>query len=86
MIIQYGSHSYKDIKAIKKNDPTAKSLIKNLMFYTTLQRDSYSQFSYVLYTKLRIPVLPHLVSMSMRFWSGIEILPCAMIDKGLIVY
>ncbi len=74
-----------DIKAIKKNDPAAKNLAEILLCYPTLHAILIHRFSHFLHTKFRIPVLPRLISVFIRIWSGIEIHPGAKIGKGFFI-
>ena len=74
-----------DIKAIKRNDPAAKNMIEVMLCYTALHAIFIHRIAHFLHTKLRIPVLPRLISVLIRFWSGIEIHPGAKIGKGFFI-
>ncbi len=74
-----------DIKAVKKNDPAARNIAEILLCYTPLHAILIHRFSHVLYTKLKIPILPRFISVLSRFWSGVEIHPGAKIGKGLFI-
>jgi serine O-acetyltransferase len=74
-----------DIKATKRNDPAAKSIVEILLCYTALHAILIHRISHFLHTKLRIPILPRFISVLSRFWSGIEIHPGARIGNGFFI-
>ena len=74
-----------DIKAIRKNDPSAKNIVEILLTYTTLHTIILHRLIHFLHCKLHIPVLPRFLSMISRFWSGVEIHPGAEIGKGFFI-
>jgi serine O-acetyltransferase len=74
-----------DIKATRKNDPAAKSMVEILLCYTALHAILVHRVSHFLHEKLRIPVLPRFISVLSRFWSGIEIHPGAKIGRGFFI-
>ncbi len=74
-----------DIRACKKNDPAAKNIIEIVLCYTTLHAITVHRISHFLHTKLKIPILPRLISVLSRFWSGVEIHPGAKIGRSFFI-
>jgi serine O-acetyltransferase len=74
----------KDIKAVKKNDPSAKNIIETLLSHAPLHAIMMYRFYHVL-NNMRIPVIPRFLSMINRFMTGIEIHPGAKIGEGFFI-
>ncbi len=74
---------FDDIRAIYRNDPSAKT-IEFLLYPCWHAIVAHRYISHPLY-KFRVPFVPRLVSQIMRFLTGIEIHPGAEIGKGLFV-
>ena len=74
-----------DIKAVKKNDPAAKNIVETLLCHTPLHTIIIHRFTHFLHEKLKIPILPRLISVISRFWSGVEIHPGAKIGSGFFI-
>ena len=74
-----------DIKAVKKNDPAAKNIVEILLCHTPLHTIIIHRIVHFLHDKFKIPVLPRLISVFSRFWSGVEIHPGAKIGKGFFI-
>ena len=74
-----------DIRAIRKNDPSAKSIIEIVLAYPTLHAIMVYRLAHFLHTKLRVPVLPRIIATLGRFWSGIEIHPGAQIGRSFFI-
>jgi serine O-acetyltransferase len=74
-----------DLKAIKRNDPAAKSYLEILLCHVPWHSIVIHRFAHFLHRRLRIPILPRMISVLSRFWSGMEIHPGAKIGKGLFV-
>lgn len=68
-----------DIKAIYRNDPSARNI--EFLLYPGFHAITIHRFCHALW-KLRIPFLPRLLSQLSRFFSGLEIHPGASIGKG----
>lgn len=73
-----------EIKNIQKKDPASKSWIEVLLCYPGLHALIIHYFSHILY-RLKIPVLPRLISHASRFLTGIEIHPGAKIGKRVLI-
>ncbi len=74
-----------DIKAIRRNDPAATNLIEILLCYTTLHAILLYRLAHFLLAYLHIPILPRMISVLARFWSGVEIHPGARIGHGFFI-
>lgn len=74
---------FSDIKVIFENDPAAKNIFEVLM-YQGLWAILFHRWAHALY-KLRIPVLPRLISQISRFLTQIEIHPGAKIGKRFFI-
>jgi serine O-acetyltransferase len=74
---------FSDIRVIFENDPAAKNIFEVLM-YQGLWAVLFHRWAYILY-KLRIPVLPRLISQISRFLTQIEIHPGAKVGKRFFI-
>ena len=73
-----------EIKATKERDPAAKNYLEILLFYPGLHAIIFHRIARVLW-KLKIPLVPRLISQIARFLTGIEIHPGAAIGKSLFI-
>lgn len=73
-----------DVKAVFKNDPAATNIVEVLLTYPGLHAITFHRFVHLLW-KLKIPVIPRLLSHINRFLTGIEIHPGAKIGKGVFI-
>jgi len=74
---------FSDIRVIFENDPAAKNIFEVLM-YQGLWAVLFHRWAHALY-RLRIPVLPRLISQFSRFLTQIEIHPGASIGKRFFI-
>jgi serine O-acetyltransferase len=74
---------FSDIKVIFENDPAAKNIFEVLM-YQGLWAILFHRWAHALY-KLRIPILPRLISQIGRFLTQIEIHPGARIGRRFFI-
>jgi serine O-acetyltransferase len=74
---------FSDIKVIFENDPAAKNIFEVLM-YQGLWAVLFHRLAYVLY-RMRIPILPRLVSQLSRLLTQIEIHPGARIGRRFFI-
>ncbi|KPJ69616.1 serine acetyltransferase [candidate division WOR-1 bacterium DG_54_3] len=74
---------FSDIRVIFENDPAAKNIFEVLM-YQGLWAVLFHRWAHALY-KLRIPVLPRLISQFARLLTQIEIHPGAKIGKRFFI-
>lgn len=73
-----------DIKAVRKNDPAARNLVETLFCHTPLQAIFLHRLAHPLY-RLGLPVIPRLISVFARFFTGVEIHPGARIGSGFFI-
>ncbi len=74
---------FSDIRVIFENDPAAKNIFEVLM-YQGLWAVLFHRWAHALH-KLRIPILPRLISQFARFLTGIEIHPGVKIGKRFFI-
>ncbi len=75
---------FKEIRAIQEKDPAATNLLEIVILYSGLHALVFHRIAHPLW-KLRIPILPRLISQTGRFLTGIEIHPGAVIGTGLFI-
>jgi serine O-acetyltransferase len=73
-----------DYKAIFEKDPAAKNFLEVILCYPGFHAILLHRFAHFLW-KLKIPVIPRLISHINRFLTGIEIHPGAKIGKGFFI-
>ncbi len=71
-----------DIKTIYRNDPAARNI--EFLLYPGLHAIIIHRFTHLLW-RLKIPLIPRLLSQISRFFTGIEIHPGARIGKGFFI-
>src|SRR5574342_607400 len=74
----------KDYRAVFERDPAARSGLEVLITYPGLHAILFHRLSHALW-KLRIPVIPRLLSHVARLLTGIEIHPAAKIGPGFFI-
>ncbi|MGE5279574.1 MAG: serine O-acetyltransferase EpsC [Deltaproteobacteria bacterium] len=74
----------KEIDAIFDRDPAARNSLEVVLLYSGLHAVVYHRLARAL-LKLRVPIVPRLVSQIARFLTGIEIHPGAQIGPGLFI-
>jgi len=73
-----------DIRAVKKNDPAAKSYADVLFNHTPLHTIITYRFMHPL-QKAGIPIIPRFLLNLVKIWSGVEIHPGARIGPGFFI-
>jgi serine O-acetyltransferase len=73
-----------DIKAVAKNDPAAANVVETLLCHTPLHAIFLHRIAHGL-SRLKIPVIPRLISVFARFLTGVEIHPGARIGPGFFI-
>lgn len=73
-----------DYKAIFEKDPAAKNFLEVILCYPGFHAILIHRFAHFLW-KMKIPVIPRLISHISRFLTGIEIHPGAKIGKGFFI-
>jgi serine O-acetyltransferase len=71
-----------DVKAIYRNDPAARNV--EFLLYPGFHAILVHRFTHLLW-RLKIPLVPRLLSQISRFFTGIEIHPGARIGKGFFI-
>jgi serine O-acetyltransferase len=74
----------RDIQAARERDPAAVSNLEVILAYPGFHARQFHRLAHGLY-KLRVPVVPRLVSHVSRFLTGIEIHPGAQIGEGFFI-
>jgi serine O-acetyltransferase len=74
-----------DLWAVKRNDPAARSVVETLLCHTPLHAIWIHRIAHWLHVRLGLPVLPRLLSVLARAWTGIEIHPGARIGRGFFI-
>ena len=74
----------RDIRAARERDPAAVGNLEVILAYPGFHARQFHRLAHTLY-KLRVPVLPRLISHFSRFLTGIEIHPGAKIGEGLFI-
>ncbi|MEK7747737.1 MAG: serine O-acetyltransferase [Nitrospirota bacterium] len=75
---------YEDIRACFERDPAARNIVEVLLTYSGLHAILIYRVSHLLW-KIRIPVLPRVLSHIGRFLTGIEIHPGATIGRSFFI-
>lgn len=83
-MIKFIKGIYDDSKNIKYKDPAAKNIFTVLLLYPGLHAVIFHRISHFLYIK-KLYFLSRLLSQIMRFLTGIEIHPGAVIGKRLFI-
>lgn len=78
---------YLDFKACFERDPAAKTplgFIEVILLYSGFHATLVHRFSHLIY-KLKVPLIPRILSQFVRFFTGIEIHPGAKIEPGFFI-
>lgn len=73
-----------DFQIIFERDPAARNWLEVVFCYPGLQALVFHRFAHLLY-KLRLPLIPRVISHGSRLLTGIEIHPGATIGKGVFI-
>ena len=73
-----------DIKVIFKRDPAARNIIEVLFMYPGLHAIILHRIAHFFW-KIKIPLIPRIISAFSRFLTGIEIHPGAKIGKRFVI-
>ncbi|MBW2543681.1 MAG: serine O-acetyltransferase [Deltaproteobacteria bacterium] len=74
-----------DLNAIVKNDPAATSRLETLLCHLPLHAVWAYRIAHFARERLRIPLLPRLLSAFARFLTGVEIHPGARIGRAFFI-
>lgn len=83
-MIKFIKGVYEDCKNVKEKDPAAKNILTVLLLYPGIHAVIVHRLSHFLYTK-KLYFLSRLLSQIMRFLTGIEIHPGAVIGRRLFI-
>lgn len=75
---------WRDVRAIQERDPAASNPVEVLLLYSGLHAIVFHRLAHFL-LKMHIPVLPRLLSQIVRFFTGIEIHPGAVLGTGILI-
>jgi len=73
-----------EINATRERDPSARNILEVILLYPGLHAIIGYRVAHFLWQK-KIPFFPRLISQTMRFFTGIEIHPGAIIGKSLFI-
>jgi serine O-acetyltransferase len=74
----------REIMAARERDPASKGYFEIALLYSGLHAIMFYRIASILF-KLKIPILPRVISQLARFLTGIEIHPGARIGRGLFI-
>lgn len=74
-----------DLNAVHANDPAATNRLETLLFHPPLHAVTLYRIAHFVHVRLRLPLLPRLLSTLARFWSGVEIHPGAQIGRAFFI-
>ncbi len=74
-----------DMQAYKHTDPAARNNLEIFLCYPGFHAVMWHRLAHFLHTKLKAKLLARIISMHIRFWTGIEIHPGATIGKRLVI-
>ena len=75
---------FQDLKAVLERDPAATSVLEVILTYSGFHALISHRIAHWLY-RWHVPLLPRLLSQSVRAMTGIEIHPAAKIGKGFFI-
>jgi serine O-acetyltransferase len=85
MLRELFSKMAEDLDCVARNDPAARSVIETLLCHTALHAIFVYRLAHLLHTRLRVPLLPRMLSTFARFMTGVEIHPGAAIGRRLFI-
>lgn len=84
MSLGFFGHIKRDLRAVFERDPAARNIIEVILTYPGFHAILIHRISHALW-KLKIPLIPRLLSHISRFFTGIEIHPGAKIGAGFFI-
>lgn len=75
---------FKEVRAIQERDPAARNPLEVVLLYSGLHAIVFHRIAHPLW-KLRLPILPRMISQIARFLTGIEIHPGAQLGTGILI-
>lgn len=74
-----------DLKAVHQNDPAAKDYLETFLCHVPLHAIYLHRIAHWLHARLRLPLIPRVLSVVARFWTGVEIHPGATIGRRFFI-
>jgi len=74
-----------DLNAVAQTDPAATSWLETLLCHLPLHAVWVYRIAHFAHERLRIPLLPRLLSALARVWAGVEIHPGASIGRAFFI-
>ncbi len=74
-----------DIAAVLRHDAATRSWLEAVLCSTPLHAIAVYRLAHWLHVKIRVPIVPRLLSTLARFWSGVEIHPGAKIGRRFFI-
>jgi serine O-acetyltransferase len=74
-----------DLEAVHANDPAATNRLETLLLHPPFHAITLYRIAHFAHARLRLPLLPRLLSTLARFWSGVEIHPGARIGRAFFI-
>jgi len=78
-------HFVNDLKAYKKNDPAARNNLEIILCYPGFHAVLWHRVNHFLHSKLKLKLLARMIATNVRFFTGIEIHPGAVIGNCLVI-
>lgn len=85
MLRELFSKMGEDLRCVAKNDPAARSKVETLLCHTALHAIFIYRIAHLLHVRLRVPLLPRMLSAFGRFLTGVEIHPGATIGRRFFI-
>ena len=85
MLRELFSKMAEDLRCVARNDPAARSKIETLLCHTPLHAIFLYRIAHLLHVRLRVPLLPRMLSTFARFMTGVEIHPGAVIGRRFFI-
>jgi len=74
-----------DLNVVQRHDPAATNRLETLLCHTPLHAILLYRIAHALHTRLRMPLLPRMLSALARFLTGVEIHPGAEIGRRFFI-
>ncbi|NLE64635.1 MAG: serine O-acetyltransferase [Elusimicrobia bacterium] len=75
---------FKEVRSIQERDPAARNPLEVIFLYSGLHAIVFHRIAHPLW-KLRIPMVPRIVSQIGRAFTGVEIHPGAQLGTGILI-
>ena len=85
MLRELFSKMAEDLHCVARNDPAAHSKLETLLCHSALHAIFIYRIAHLLHARLRVPLLPRMLSTFARFMTGVEIHPGATIGRRFFI-